>query len=119
MKLSDLKTGMKLIDRSGGEWTVLENIRNPYREIEDTYILKDGGWMSESSYDDELKCKNDSSYDIMRVYAQNEGKYIDGSILMATIEDMDLIWERNEKKEMTISEIEKELGYSIKIIKED
>lgn len=30
-----------------------------------------------------------------------------------------LIWERKDQKEMTIAEIEKELGYSIKIIKED
>ena len=32
--------------------------------------------------------------------------------------DYKIIWERKEK-EMTIAEIEKELGYSIKVIKED
>lgn len=33
--------------------------------------------------------------------------------------DYKLIWEREDKKEMTIKEIEEELGYSIKIVKED
>ena len=35
-----------------------------------------------------------------------------------SIEGRELIWERKEKKEMTIAEIEKELGYSVKIVKE-
>ena len=34
------------------------------------------------------------------------------------IEGRNLIWERKKKKEMTIAEIEKELGYSVKIVKE-
>lgn len=119
MEKSDLQTGMRLIDKIGREWIVLKNVKNPYGSIEDMYVLKDGGWMPESSYNDDLTEKsNNNEYNIIKVYAQNRGKFINGNIFNTNIEDMDLIWEREDKKEMTIAEIEKELGYSIKIVKE-
>lgn len=76
--------------------------------------------MPETLYNDNLTSKTgDISFDIVKVYAQNEGKYIDGNVLSEDKEAFfDLIWER-KVKEMTISEIEKELGYSIKIINEN
>lgn len=123
MNIKDLKTGMRIITRNGDEYIVLKNVKTPYGRVEDMYVLKDGGWMSSSSYNEDLtiKGKTNSNYDIMEVYAQNQGKYIDGSVISTNnVKNMDLIWKReNIKKEMTISEIEKELGYSIKIVKED
>ncbi len=76
--------------------------------------------MPETLYNDNLTSKTgDIRFDIVKVYAQNEGKYIDGNVLSEDKEAFfDLIWER-KVKEMTISEIEKELGYSIKIINEN
>ena len=35
------------------------------------------------------------------------------------IPDYKLIWERKEKRKMTVSEICKELGYDVEIVKED
>ena len=81
---------------------------------------QNGGWMSSSSYNEDLTIKDScKKYDIMKVYAQNKGQYINGGVFTKKISDFDLMWERDDKKEMTISEIEKELGYSIKIIKEN
>lgn len=122
MELKDLKTGMRIILRNGGEYIVLKDVITPYEHgKEDMYILIDGGWMSSDSYNNDLTCKgNSKDFDIMEVYAQHNGKYLNGDILERdAIKNMDLIWQRKETKEMTVSEIEKELGYSIKIIKED
>lgn len=120
MKLEDLKTGMRFVDRKNEEWIVLNNVKTPYGDVEDMYISRNGRWMSRSSYNEDLTIKNDDKkYDIMKVYAQNKGQYINGGVFKRKTSEFDLIWERDDKKEMTISEIEKELGYSIKIIKEN
>ena len=37
-KLSDLKTGMRLVDRKNEEWIVLKNVKTPYGDVEDMYI---------------------------------------------------------------------------------
>lgn len=121
MELKDLKTGMRIILRNGEESIVLKDVVTPYNEQADIYISISGGWMSSNDYNNDLTCKDDyKKYDIMKVYAQHEGRFIDGGILQKNaIKEMDLIWVREETKEMTISEIEKKLGYPIKIIKED
>ena len=122
MELKDLKTGMRIILRNGGEYIVLKDVITPYEEgKEDMYILIDGGWMSSSSYNDDLTSKgNSKDFDIMEVYEQNNGEYLDGSVLdKNAIKKMNLIWKREEKKKMTVSEICKELGYDVEIVKED
>ena len=123
MKLKDLKTGMRIILRNGQEYIVLKNVVTPYKYEgkQDMYILVGGGWMSSSSYNNDLTSKNNNKeYDIIKVYAQNRGEYIDGRVLQENeIKNMNLIWERKEKKKMTVSEICKELGYDVEIVKED
>lgn len=119
MKLSDLKTGMRVVTRNGSEFIVLENVKTPNGKTQDMYVKKDNGFMTESSYNEDLTEKRDKAWDIIKVYVQNNGMYLDAAVISAETKDMDLIWERKDKKEMTISEIEKELGYSIKIIKEN
>lgn len=120
MKKSDLKTGMRIVARNGDEFIVLKNVTTPRNEIEDMYVSIKGGWMGSCSYNEDLIAKSNSKeWDIMKVYAQNKGEYLDGQVLKEKTSNFDLMWERDNKKEMTISEIEKELGYSIKIIKEN
>lgn len=122
MKLSDLETGMRIILRNKQEYIVLKNVITPYREgKEDMYILVDGGWMSSNKYNNDLTCKGkDRGYDIMEVYVQNSGNYLDGSVLdKDALRYMDKIWERKEKRKMTVSEICEELGYDVEIVKED
>lgn len=124
MKLKDLKTGMRIILRDGQEYIVLKNVITPCtseKEV-DMYICTDGGWMSSISYNDDLTAKNREykKFDIIKVYAQNNGEYIDARVLdKNALVYMDKIWERKEKKKMTVSEICEELGYDVEIVKED
>ena len=99
MKLEDLKTGMRIILRNKGEYIVLKDVTSPYGATEDMYVkANNGGWISSSNYRENLTEKDgDKEWDIMEVYAQNNGKYLDGQVLEKyTIEYMDKIWERNE-----------------------
>lgn len=119
MNKSDLKTGMRIVTRNGSEFIVLENVMTPSRTVQNMYVKKDGGFMSEGLYNEDLTAKSgQKEWDIVKVYVQNQGEYLDAAVISGDIECMDLIWERDDKKEMTIQEIEKELGYSIKIVKE-
>lgn len=123
MKLKDLKTGMRIILRDGNEAVVLKDVITPYKSEgkQDMYVYINGGWMSSSSYNDDLTIKGKNrEFDIMKVYAQNNGDYINAKVLdKNALKYMDKIWERKEKRKMTVSEICKELGYDIEIVKED
>lgn len=99
MKLEDLKTGMRIILRNKREFIVLKNVVTPYRRREDMYVDINGGWISSSSCGEDLtdKCGN-KEWDIMEVYAQNNGEYLNGEVLgRHAIESMNKIWERNEE----------------------
>lgn len=123
MKLKDLKTGMRFITRNKSEYIVLKNVITPCTEkgAIDMYIDINGGWMASYNYKDDLTTKSgNKEFDIIEVYAQNNGEYINGAVLTKeALKYMDKIWERKEERQMTVSEIEKELGYSIKIVSED
>lgn len=124
MKNKDLKTGMILVTEadkyvmvlkdtengdivSGDTWQpiyensdVVEDLRvkKIYRPLNNrAYLAKDSGFMNRNIKED----------------------YNVNCCTFPWLEDYELIWERKNKKEMTISEIEKELGYSIKIVKEN
>lgn len=107
---ADLKDGMVIEYRNGDRCVVING-----------YFMKPTGygWMPIDEYYDELHCKGshplDREYDVVKVYsskAKNMPDYCDASKLT-------LIWERKEEpdhKEMTVEEIEEELGYKIKVI---
>lgn len=122
MELKDLETGMRIILRNKGEYIVLKNVITPYNiGKEDIYINIEGGWMSRNNYKNDLTARsNNKEFDIMEVYAQNNGNFLDGAVLKKDeLKNMDLIWKREEKRKMTVSEICKELGYDIEIVKEE
>ena len=123
MELKDLKTGMRIILRDGNEAIVLKDVITPHKSEgkQDMYVCINGGWMSSLSYNNDLTIKSKNrEFDIMKVYAQNNGEYIDAGVLdKNALKYMDKIWERKEKRKMTVSEICKELGYDVEIIKED
>lgn len=111
MKKSDLKTGMVVETRNGEKYLVMLGPDCEGREL----INFGSGFMPLSRYADSLMIKTgDEGFDIMKVYS------VGGSIrcLLRDKERMKfkLIWERDEPKEMTLEEIEKELGYKIKIV---
>lgn len=111
MKKSDLKTGMVVETRNGEKYLVMLEPDCEGREL----IRFNVGYMSLNDYNDELMLKKlNEKFDIVKVYS------VESSIcwLLGDKESMKfkLIWERSEPKEMTIEEIEAELGYKIKIV---
>lgn len=100
-----------------------------YKDKDDDLIIvygdDDGSWdLAKYAYSPKMESMYRSNgFDIVQVYevpicAFWRFRYID-TMIDTVVSMCELIWEREEKKEMTIAEIEKELGYSIKIVKEE
>lgn len=100
----DLKSGMVVELRYGSRLLVVEV--NGKLEL-----IGKNEWNSLSHRDENLKCTN-REFDIVKVYKA------DPSSLERMLRATELIWERKEFKEMTIADIEKELGHPVKIVKE-
>ena len=100
---SDLKDGMVIEYRDGDRRIVLNNKfvwRRGYLDFED--------------FNDDFVSKG-GSYEIVKVYISSATSLDD----WCKDHYLKLIWERKEEpthKEMTIEEIEKELGYKIKVV---
>lgn len=72
----------------------------------------DDGGLDDFS-DDLIYLGKEESLDIMRIYKSESEKLDD----LFKPEYLTPVWERKTPKEMTIKEIEKELGYPVKIVK--
>lgn len=106
---ADLRDGMVVEYRNGTRSVVLN----------DRFMLSTK-FNRISSYTDDLLCEPNSfcdlsEYDVIKIYET------DGNTLDSLFDDryLELIWERPEEethKEMTVEEIEKELGYKIKVV---
>ncbi len=106
MKKQDLKSGMLVQFRDG----------NVFMLINDA-LVSDGGWMSLGNIDKDLNyiC-HDDEWDIMKVSKVLNGHYLIPTHWNEKTLNKNLLWEREETKKMTVSEIQKELGYKIEII---
>lgn len=103
---SDLKDGMVVEYRHGWMELVLGE-----------KTVDDRGSHSLCNFDNNLINKDSRESDIMRVYTVNGDITCIGCIFDRAC--LTLIWERKEEpthKEMTVEEIEKELGYKIKVV---
>lgn len=103
---ADFESGMVVECRNGERYLVLRD-----------KLLNNKHWNSISDdYTPELKMYENGVHqnDIMKIYdtigVTNLHNIFDD-------ENLIIIWERQEIKEMTVAEIEKELGYNIKIVK--
>lgn len=77
-------------------------------------------------YDDELKCtkkygtptgNHQNGRDIVKVYGLIQGvQHYTKMFNSPSTEHRELLWEGNNEKEMTLEEIEAELGYKVKIV---
>lgn len=107
---SDLKDGMVIEYRNGSREVVFG-----------TRTLSITGWNSLSEVNDdliEIKYK-DPAYDIVKVYEIAKKETVCGLKNIFEDRNLTLLWERKEEpdyKEMTVEEIEKELGYKVKVI---
>lgn len=96
MTKADLKDGMICESREGNQYIWLNGKLN----LITIYYSEETG--ADLRNEDGIK-----EHDIVRVYAEGmpDRKY--------------LIWERKERKEMTLADIERELGYPVKIVSAD
>lgn len=102
MTKKDLRDGMIVETRRFGSYVVMDDCKVA-RTID--------GFISLDDQNDDLTYVDDD-FTIDKVYANDTGKY--------SLENMfknpgKLLWERTTVKEMTLEEIEKELGYKIKL----
>ena len=100
---ADLKDRMVVELRNGGDYLVVDEL-----------LLSDSGFMSLSRYKNDLTISDSSAkWDIVKVYDKT-------NVLppFDTFDAPQLLWERKEVKEVTISEIEEKFGCKVKIVKE-
>lgn len=123
MKNEDLKTGMILVTEKNEYVMVL-------KDTKDGDIVSGDTWMpiyEDTEIVDYLKVKeiyqplNNKAYLSKNAgfMQRNIDKTIQNNRMFPIFPDYKLIWERKEKRKMTVSEICKELGYDIEIVKED
>lgn len=113
MKLNDLRTGMKVTLRNGQECIVLLNFSHGYDDATDILLnVENLYWDPLTSYTEDLKHQTFKNEDIVKIEQPNHAYAIFKSVGYG----FTTIWERKERKNMTIEEIEAELGYPIKII---
>lgn len=95
---------------------VVEYRNGQRRMVMDDDLMGKELYLELHNLDDDLLMKNgDSSLDIVKVYKSRSHWFDD----MFNDYYLELIWERKEVKELTIEEIEKELGYKIKVVGND
>lgn len=108
---SDLKTGMILEFKRGEKATVLLGTENG-----DIFAGETWGPINGLT-DDLMDIENEERGKVAKVYQPVANcYYINTKYIGGDTRDYKLLWEREETKEMTIEEIQKELGYKIKII---
>lgn len=109
MTLKDLRSGMVVETRDGDRYLVLVDGEDIHMMCGDG-ALHMGQWEVRQLYHDDLTRENGfNDHDIMKVYGRVQSFYK----VNAT---KNLLWERKEIKEMTVSEIEEVLGYSVKVV---
>ena len=134
MKLSDLRVGDVVLFRDGCLYVVLSNPSDKTYGLALYNHIKAVAYLCE--YNEDMiytDCTNKTHLDILAVYKASEPHRWDGSIFtyhilsreasVSKFNSIEWDWKReNEfifeqpKKEMTVAEIEKELGYKIKIV---
>lgn len=115
MKKSDLKSGDIVKTKEGAKYIVLLQTRDGDLLID----LDNGYYLTLSGYNEDLTRENLKQHDVIAICAEEyAGDNLRQHGLTSITAGFEWTWKRKDKKEMTIAEIEKELGYSIKIVKE-
>lgn len=123
MKNEDLKTGMILVTEKNEYVMVLKDTENGDIVSGDTWmpIYKDTEIVDYLKVKEIYQPLNNKAY-----LSKNAGfmqrkidKTIQNNRMFPFFPDYKLIWERKEKRKMTVSEICKELGCDIEIVRED
>jgi hypothetical protein len=107
MKKSDLKTGMLVKTMNNRFYLILVIDGEPL------FANVNGGSYA-SGYREDLTNENDSDYDVRLIYSRS-GFTLD-DLKSTYVASRDILWKREEPKEMTIEEIQQSLGYKIKVV---
>lgn len=106
MKKSDLKNRMVVECRNGRRYMVIDDM-----------LLSTTGYNYLSTYTSDLLMKTTpltehlAGYDIVKVYRKRLNV-----LSFMYLDTNDVLWERSEVKEVTMSEIEKKFGCKVKIV---
>lgn len=128
MKKSDLRSGDLVKLRNEDICLVLLNSRvhNISGKRDILLSLLDGQYYDLVNFTEELKaefifCGHPEEYDVKEVCSElyvGNGFRINNLLGVVNKHKFHSSWKREDKKEMTIAEIEEKLGYPIKIVKE-
>lgn len=119
-KLSELKTGMRVILRNGSEYVVMKDCHMYFSDIDALVnITKIGSWLdiNEDYYEDMTCADGCTEFDIMEVYEFSFcGLTIHNLIKNINNGKYACIYKRHQPKKMTKAEIEAILGYEVDIV---
>lgn len=103
----DFKTGDIVTLRNGDRLIVTKNDFNDIDENNDNDLC------------DIYELNNDLSFNEREVWFQSKRKDINDIMKVERPTQYKIMYERNEVKEMTLAQVCEELGYKVKIIKEE
>lgn len=117
-----LQNGDVLVCKNG-TYIYIKNEHKDYYVERQNLLNLDGGFMPLEEYDEDLNLKHnpEDEFSFNKVY---RFKFLTKLILFikgeVSISEAELIWKRKpEPKEMTLKQISEELGYEVKIVKEN
>lgn len=110
MTLQDLKTGMIVEIRDGSKYLIVNRDGKLFGIGMDCYMTLDG----EKPHKSNMTWPDDSNLDIMKVFKPELREF---SRMLS--DERNCIWNREEVRKMTVSEICKELGYEVEIVRDD
>lgn len=122
MKKSDLKTGMVATVRSGKEYVIFKNCAMLDYSTLVLVNTEARSWQTmDETFDENLLCVNDvlgHDFDIVKIELP---RHVYGLMdLNLCKKERILLWEREDDiQELTVSQIEKLLGYKIKVVADE
>lgn len=110
MELKDLQTGMVVETRLGKKYLIINLDGELFGIGMNCYITLDG----EQPHKSNMTWPDNSDLDIMKVFKPALNEF---SRMLS--DERNCIWNREEVRKMTVSEICKELGYKVEIVRDD
>lgn len=109
---NDLRSGDVVETRSGDKFLVLSDAQWPhyFRGVKINGVPR---WIDLLDYAEDMTCESTRDLDIMKVWRV---ECPDDQPWNMSTDDMELIFEREDIREMTMSELKRFLGFTVKIV---
>lgn len=105
----DLLNGDVIVMRNSYKYIFFKN----YAGKSDALVNTDGGWMDLNKYEDNLLFAKDSAFDILEVHRP---VYCSAFYPAHGFYNYECVFKREDRKKMTVEDIEAALGYKIEVI---